>query len=92
MNAEGYQAVQKLKAFCTEASATLGYTGINPVEFWTGCILRFLSLHRPESKYIKWQQPLTIFSKDYPDLCVELASYIKDNGDGEFRYAPQEVN
>jgi hypothetical protein len=91
-NGPQIEAVDHLKAFCTEAAAQLGYVGERPVEFWTGCIVRYLELHRPESRYIRLCIPLTIFCVDYPELTQDLCRHMQEHGDAEFRYQEVQVN
>jgi hypothetical protein len=86
------EAAERLIAFCTEAAVQLGYGGDKPVEFWTGCIIRYLELHRPESRYIRLRVPLTIFCADYPELTQDLCRHLQEHGDAEFRYQEVRVN
>jgi hypothetical protein len=86
MSFESSIASQKVKEFCKEASTALGYAGDRPVEFWTGCIIKYLSINRPENKYIRLSIPLTIFAEDWSELSAELCRYLLEHREAEASY------
>jgi len=85
------QNAQRIKQFCIEATRALGYKGDRPVEYWEGCILKYLQAHRPDNHHVRLNVPLTIFSEDFPELTEDLCRHMQEHGDAAFRYEAELV-